>query len=710
MSVVLRQPTLQVPEPLRPLVDLAFNLRWSWEDATQELFRRIDPAGWESLGDPVRLLGALPASRLEALVADEEFVAKLREVHAGLEDYLSAPSWFQGRGGTMLRSVAYFSPEFGLTEGLPQYSGGLGVLAGDHLKAASGLGVPLVAVGLLYRSGYFRQRLEYHGWQREAYPSLDPEEMALRLVDGVRVDIELADVPVVAQVWKAEVGRVPLYLLDTDVPYNDEHARRVTDALYSGDVDHRIRQEIFLGMGGVRALEALGESPNVFHSNEGHAGFLALERLGRLIVGEGLSFDEAVERVRVGTVFTTHTPVAAGIDRFPRPLMERYFGRWTERCGIPFDTLMALGQAPGEGRDAAFNMAYMALRLSARANGVSMLHGQVSRSMFAPLWPGRSADEVPISSVTNGVHGRSWVSPEMHGLLQRYVSPKWAEADSWEGIDETPDEELWAVRAAGRQRLVSFVRRRLAATPGAGGSAISPDWVEGVMDPNALTIGFARRFAAYKRATLLMQHPERLKALLNTPDRPVQIIFSGKAHPADEQGKHMIRELVEFARDPQVRARMAFIEDFDIGVARMLYQGSDVWLNNPWRPLEACGTSGQKAALNAVLNCSILDGWWAEMYEPAVGWAIPSAEDVGDPTERNRRESQSLLDIVEHELIPLFYERDASGLPRRWLRRMKNALRLLGPRVNAHRMVREYVERMYEPALALERPVPAPGA
>ncbi|MGH9000443.1 MAG: alpha-glucan family phosphorylase [Acidimicrobiia bacterium] len=692
----------RLPEPLAPLHSLAFNLRWSWDERTRDLFRWLDPAGWEASGhDPVALLGIVARERLLAMTKDPGFMSFMTSVHEELVRYTERHRWFQGRKGSPLRSVAYFSPEFGITEALPQYSGGLGVLAGDHLKASSGLGIPLVGVSLFYRQGYFRQALNADGWQQERYPRLDPHAMALELADGVRISVEMAGVPVVAQVWKAMVGRVALYLLDVDVDENDGDGRRITDRLYGGDVEHRIRQEILLGIGGVRALAAVGEQPQVFHTNEGHAGFLGLERARRLVAEEGLSFDEAIESVRAGTIFTTHTPVPAGIDRFPKEMMERYFRRFAEECKVSFADLMALGREPGAAPDAPFNMAVMGLRLASASNGVSKLHAAVSRRMFSGLWPGVPEGEAPIGGVTNGVHARTWVAPEMDELLNRYVLPEWNEADEtrWAHIDDANDDEVWRVREVGRARLTSFVRDRLRTAALARGLSESDvAWCGEVLDPGVLTIGFARRFAAYKRATLLLSQPDRLRALLTAHETPVQLVFAGKAHPADDIGKEMIRRIVQFSRDPAIRHRMAFVEDYDFVVARALYQGCDVWINTPRRPLEACGTSGMKAALNGALNCSIADGWWDEMFDGENGWAISSAETYEDLAQRDEVEAGSLFDLLERQIVPLYYERYGGPVPRRWVRRVKASLRSLGPRVSASRMVRDYVEQMYEPA------------
>ena len=690
----------KLPEALAPLHDLAMNLRWSWDEETRDLFRWVDPDQWEVTGhDPVRLLGLVRRERLESLAKDSAFLAFMNEVSDDLKRYMGSDRWFQNRTDSPLRHIAYFSPEFGIAEALPQYSGGLGVLAGDHLKAASGLGIPLVGVGLLYRQGYFRQELNAEGWQQERYPVLDPHAMALNRSDA-RVVVDLAGVPLHADVWHAHVGRIVLYLLDADVEENSPEGRLVTDRLYGGEKEHRIRQEILLGVGGVRALQAVGEDTQVFHTNEGHAGFLGLERIRQLITQDGLTFTEAIEAVRAGTVFTTHTPVPAGIDEFPRDLIERYFKGWTEECGVTMDELMALGHEPGADPTAPFNMAVMGLRLAGLSNGVAKLHGATSRRMFQKLWPDVPVDEVPITSVTNGVHANTWIAPEMADLLTRYITPAWYEAGEadWERVDDIRDDELWRAREQGRDKLVAFVRQRMRTSLlHRGVSASDAAWADEILDPRILTIGFARRFATYKRADLLLSQPDRLKALLLSPDRPIQIVFAGKAHPADDAGKEMIRRIVEFSRDPEVRHRFAFVEDYDIAVARMLYQGSDVWLNNPRRPQEACGTSGEKAALNGALNCSILDGWWDEMFNGENGWAISSAESYEDLERRDAVEAASLFDLLERQIVPLYYDRFEGPVPRRWVRKVKASLRSLGPQVVASRMVRDYVEQLYEP-------------
>jgi len=691
----------RLPEALIPLQELAFNLRWSWDEHSRDLFRLVDPQIWEqSFHDPVRLLSLVDRKRLDQLASDPAFMGVLGEVRAELHRYLESPRWFQTRAPGALRAVAYFSPEFGIAEALPQYSGGLGVLAGDHLKAASSLGLPLTGVGLMYRMGYFRQHLNAEGWQEERYPLLDPHSMALSLVDTPPVVVDLGGTPLHAQVWLAQVGRVQLYMLDADIEANDGDTRAVTDRLYGGGAEHRIRQEILLGIGGVRALEQIGTPTQIFHSNEGHAGFLGLERIRTLMTRGGLTWDEAIESVRSTTLFTTHTPVPAGIDRFPRELIVKYFSGWAEECGVSIEDLMRLGHFPGEDPGAPFNMAVMGLRLAGMSNGVSKLHGATSREMFQQLWPAVPVDEIPIGSVTNGVHGRTWVSSEMNDLYSKYVSPAWDEAgtEDWDRIDDARDDEVWRVREQGREALVDFVRARLRRSLLEQG--VSPSdaaWTDEVLDPRFLIIGFSRRFATYKRGTLLLSQPERLRALLLDEQRPVQLVFAGKAHPADDLGKDMISQIVRFSRDPSVRHRIVFVEDYDIAVGRMLYQGSDVWLNTPRRPMEASGTSGEKAALNGALNLSILDGWWDEMFAQDNGWAITSAEASADVSHRDEVEANSLFEILERQIVPLYYDRRGGRFSREWVQRVKAAVRSLGPQVQASRMVRDYATQLYEP-------------
>ena len=700
---------LALPAPLAPLGELVLNLRWSWHHDALDLFASVDPAIWEAVEhDPVRLLGEVSPERLAELASDEVFLARVAAAHADLQDYLQTPRWYQTLTDAP-RAIAYFSPEFGITEVLPQYSGGLGILAGDHLKAASDLGVPIIGVGLLYRAGYFKQSLNAEGWQQERYPPLDPHGLPLTLLADaagapVRVDVGMPDGRTLhAQVWRAQVGRVPLLLLDSDVEDNDLEFRDVTDRLYGGGSDHRLHQEMLLGIGGVRALRAWTAAtgdpePEVFHTNEGHAGFLGVERV-RELVAVGLSYDEATEAVRAGTVFTTHTPVPAGIDRFPRELISRHFGPGTEweRGGLPVDRVLALGAEEDPGM---FNMAHMGLRMAQRRNGVAQLHGVVSRGMFNGLWPGFDAAEVPISSITNGVHAPTWVSREVFALAEREVGPGLTtEASGWEGIAQVADTSIWATRRALRLRLVEEVRRRLHASWLQRGATESElGWTATAFDPDVLTIGFARRVPSYKRLTLMMRDPERLTAMLLDPERPVQLVIAGKSHPADDGGKELIQQIVRFADDRGVRHRIAFLPDYDIGMARYLYGGCDVWLNNPLRPLEACGTSGMKSALNGGLNLSILDGWWDEMYDGENGWAIPTADGVSDPERRDDLESAAFYELVEKQVRTRFYDVDDSGVPQRWVDMVRHTLQTLGPKVLASRMVRDYVQQLYAPA------------
>ena len=708
-----------LPEELAGLADLAGNLRWAWDQPTQELFRWADPALFVEVGrNPVALLGRLPPERIQALISDGTFIARMEEARADLDRYMTGRRWAQTQKPRPPR-VAYFSPEFGITHVMQTYSGGLGVLAGDHLKAASDLGLDMVGVGLLYRHGYFRQYLDTDGWQQERYPDLNPHTLPLKRLerDGTPATIEvlLAGNTVQCQVWKAQVGRVPLLLLDTDLPGNSPEDRVVTDKLYGGDVEHRLRQEIVLGIGGRRAVDLaieLGEvdwEPELFHSNEGHAGFLQLERIRRL-VQSGLDMDEAVESARAAVLFTTHTPVPAGIDVFPRHLMERYFTEFARDCGIDMDRLMAIGQADPTQHDGTFNMAVMGLGLSARANGVSQLHGEVSRAMFARLWPDLTSEEVPITSVTNGVHAATWIGPEMTAVYNRHLAPDWPDNPvSWRRVGELGDDVIWRARGRARERLVQRLRRWVRDQNERRGGAGDLSWTAEVFDPDALTIGFARRFAEYKRGNLLLRQPERLRAMLLSTDRPVQFVFAGKAHPHDEVGKDIIRQLVRFSADPDLRTRFVFVEDYDMDLARVLYQGVDVWLNNPRRPYEACGTSGEKAVLNGALHCSTLDGWWDEMYDGENGFAIGSAEEHHDIHQQDAADAQSLFDLLEHRLVPMFYERVEGPLPRRWLARVRRSLETLGPRVLATRMVREYVSDLYVPVAVRAQRLSADG-
>ncbi len=745
----LRRFTVQavLPEPLTALSELAMNLRWSWHEPTREVIAAADPEVWEQVRhDPIRLLGEISSERLDQLGTDPEFLARLDHAAADLSIYITEPRWYQilaattaesgpdpagasaeaaagfDHGDGLPKSIAYFSPEFGITAAMPQYSGGLGVLAGDHLKAASDLGVPIIGIGLLYRRGYFRQTLSADGWQIEDYPLIDPYALPLSLLRDengapVRVRVGLPGGRVLAaQVWRAQVGRVPLLLLDSDIEDNGPGEREVTDKLYGGGTEHRLLQEMLLGIGGVRAIRAYSKitgtpDPAIFHTNEGHAGFLGLERIRELTEERGLSFDTALEAVRSGTIFTTHTPVPAGIDRFPRELIMQYLGGDNASPGTPIERILELGAETYEGGSPdLFNMAVMGLRLAQRANGVSKLHGRVSREMFAGLWPGFDPDEVPIGWITNGVHAPTWLRPVVAGVLAAHTQltgePGGAEAEGGRtgtpvgvGWEQVGDGSLWDLRCGLRAALVGDVRRRLRQSwRQRGASDAELGWASSVLDPNVLTVGFARRVPSYKRLTLMLRDPDRLKQLLLHPTRPIQIVVAGKSHPADDSGKALVRDLVRFADDPEVRHRIVFLPNYDMGMAQTLYPGCDVWLNNPIRLLEASGTSGMKAALNGCLNLSILDGWWDELYDGQNGWAIPSASGVDDAERRDDLEAAALYDLLEHSIAPQFYNRDASGLPVHWLAMVRHTLRTLGPRVGADRMVRDYVHELYAPA------------
>jgi starch phosphorylase len=714
------------PDELSALGDIVANLRWSWHADSLDLFESVDPEMWRACGrDPGRMLGELSAERFAQLAHDRKFLRRLEDVAEDLNDYLTQPRWYQreaarlaaGDGESSLPScIAYFSPEFGITEVLPQYSGGLGILAGDHLKAASDLGVPIIGVGLLYGSGYFRQSLSRDGWQLEHYPALDPQGLpitALETKDGTpaRVAIALPEGRTLhAQIWVAQVGRVPLLLLDSDIEENDVDARQVTDRLYGGGKEHRLEQELLLGIGGVRAIRAYcaatgTDEPTVFHTNEGHAGFLGVERIRELVEGEGLDFDAALQAVRAGTVFTTHTPVPAGIDRFDRSLVAAHL---TGMTALPAERILELG---AEEDPAIFNMAHMGLRLGQRANGVSLLHGEVSRQMFSNLWPGFDTSEVPISSVTNGVHAPTWMAREVLELdFHEDGASDLVDGPEWTAIDRVSDSELWRLRGLLRARLVEEIRRRLhESARQRGWSQAELGWTASAFDPDVLTIGFARRVPSYKRLTLMLRDPDRLRARLLDPERPVQIVIAGKSHPADDGGKQLIAQMVRFADDPAVRHRITFLPDYDIGMARYLYWGVDVWLNNPLRPLEACGTSGMKAALNGALNLSVRDGWWDEWFDGDNGWAIPSAEGITDPDRRDELEAAALYDLIENNVAPRFYDRNADGVPTRWVQMVRHTLKTLGPKVLADRMVAEYVRRLYVPAAASSQHMAADG-
>ncbi|MET0897701.1 MAG: alpha-glucan family phosphorylase [Mycobacterium sp.] len=708
-----------LPERLSALGQLSVNLRWSWDTATQELFATIDQELWKQhRSDPVALLGAVTPARLDELARDETFLARLDALAADLENYLSRPLWYQqelDHGEATPVGIAYFSMEFGVAEVLPNYSGGLGILAGDHLKSASDLGLPLIAVGLYYRSGYFRQSLTSDGWQHETYPSLDPVGLPLRLLtepDGTPVLVSLAlpeGAQLHARIWIAQVGRVPLLLLDSDIPDNEHDLRSTTDRLYGGDQEHRIKQEILAGIGGVRAIRAYTRiaglpAPEVFHMNEGHAGFLGAERIREYITESELDFATALTVVRASTVFTTHTPVPAGIDRFPMEMVRRYFADDVAAPLLPEVPLEQILDFGAEDDPAKFNMAHMGLRLAQRHNGVSLLHGQVSREMFNELWPGFDQREVPIGSITNGVHAPTWAAPQWLELGRELLGTddlgSLREPDTWERLQQVDPGHLWWIRGQLRGLLVDDVRARLRRSwVERGASEAELGWIAEAFDKDALTIGFARRVPTYKRLTLMLRDPARLEQLLLDEHRPVQLIVAGKSHPADDGGKALIQQVVRFADRPEVRHRIAFLPDYDMSMARLLYWGCDVWLNNPLRPLEACGTSGMKSALNGGLNLSIRDGWWDEWFDGENGWEIPTADGVDD-ARRDDLEAAALYRLLGESVTPKFYDRDGAGVPVRWVEMVRHTLQELGPKVLASRMVREYTEKYYVPAAA----------
>jgi starch phosphorylase len=685
------------------------NLRFSWHQPAWDLFAALDPQLWQATQhNPVRLLSQLGEARLAELAGQEDLVAAAAAAARDLRHYLAAPpTWFAREHAETNLRVAYFSAEFAITECLHIFSGGLGVLAGDHLKSASDLGVPLVAVGLLYREGYFDQQVDGEGRQTEAYSCGNFEELPLaleRTADGepLLVEFPFRDHHARAQVWRADVGRVALYLLDTDVTGNTEEQRRITDRLYGGDNEHRLQQEVVLGIAGMRALTALGIEPSVIHLNEGHAAFAAVERV-RAAIGEHGGFMPALARMAERVVFTTHTPVPAGHDMFPTELMERYLGGYVWEMGETWARFAALGRHDFQDETDPFNMTLLALRASSGRNGVSRLHGEVSRRMWRGVWSGLDEQSIPIGHITNGVHLATWVGAAMAALYDRHLGAEWRdEVDQvrWQRASHIMAHELWATRATQRAALVARIRRELHAQLERRG--VAADWAAEALDPDALTIVFARRFATYKRATLLLSQPDRLRRLLADDARPVQFIFAGKAHPRDEPGKEFLRQIYEFAADPAVRRRFVFVEGYDVELARFLVSGADVWLNVPRRPYEASGTSGMKAAANGGLNLSIPDGWWAEAWTEhnrlpdAPGWSIEAPQHPAEG--QDREDADALFTLLEAEVIPLFHERDERGIAMRWCERVRSALRQLVPFFNTHRMVQEYVDVAYLPA------------
>lgn len=699
----------RLPQSIARLGELSQNLWWSWTPEARRLFDSIDPTLWHlTHHNPVKLLADVRAERLEKLAQDPTFIrqysAAMRTFDAYRQD---AKTWFATTYGQLERPlIAYFSAEFGLHISIPIYSGGLGILAGDHCKEASDLGLPFCGIGFMYPQGYFRQRITSEGWQEAAYAPFNREESPIHPAltpsgDPCKITVQMGNRTVSARVWKVDVGRIVLYLIDTDVPENSPENRALSARLYGGDQEIRLCQEILLGVGGVRMLRALGLSPTVWHANEGHSSFLVLERI-REHVQQGMSHAEAVETVRQCTVFTTHTPVPAGHDVFPHHLMDRYFAGYWEQLKLTRDEFLRLGETP-ESRGQGFNMTALAIRSAGHINGVSGEHGRVSREMWQHMWPGLANDLIPIRSVTNGIHAPTWIAPDLSQLYGKYLRPDWAEQcdkrSMWQRVADIPDDELWAVRQAVKRKLMSFVRER--ARTGWINGQLQPSQVIArgtLLDPEALTIGFARRFATYKRATLLFRDLERLKALLQNQWRPVQLVFAGKAHPADEPGRYFIHEVMAFCNDHKLGGHVAFLEDYDMHMAKFLVQGVDVWLNTPRWPMEASGTSGQKAALNGVINCSVLDGWWQEGYNGANGWGIQPLPHSADQQAQDKHDAEELYRLLEQEIVPLYYQRDLDGIPRGWVQMVKECLRTVAPQFCTKRMVKEYVETMYTAA------------
>ena len=704
-----------LPKPLKDLRVVANNLFWSWHTEFVELFKRIDSGLWQECGhNPVKMLGTVSQARLEDLAENEGFVYQLQCVMEKLTESLNAPSWYDkvyDKGNKPV--IVYFSAEFGIHECLPIYAGGLGILAGDHLKSASDLGVPLVGVGILYQKGYFRQYLNTDGWQQEHFVDNDFHNMPVELFrkkskHPFTVSVQFPGRNVRAQIWRASIGRVDLYLLDTNLPANSPQDRMITQRLYAGDREMRICQEIILGIGGIKALASMGIEPDVYHMNEGHAAFMVLEQVRELRSSKNMTFEEAMEAAKSSNVFTIHTPVKAGNDEFTAELMDKYFGHYYGKLGINRKEFLGLGRVNADDDKERFKMSVLALRMSAYRNGVSQLHGEVSRKIWSCLWPDLPSEEVPIKAITNGVHAKTWISAELNSLYERYLGSNWADEavdkSVWQNVDQIPDEEFWRIHQRCKEFLVAFSRKRLRQQMQRRGAFHAElGLAEEVLDPEALTIGFARRFAMYKRGNLLLKDKERLIRLLNNTEKPVQIIFAGKAHPKDSEGKDIIRQIIHFASQGQVRRRIVFLEDYDIDIARYLVQGVDIWLNNPRRPMEASGTSGMKAAINGVLNISTLDGWWCEGYTPEGGWIIGAGEEYDDFEYQDSVESQAIFNLLENEVVPLFYTRSGERLPRHWIRRMKNSVKWCAPRFNTNRMVAEYTRKFYNPAATRRR-------
>ena len=696
-----------LPDELQPLRIIAMNMWFTWNPEANRLFQALDPNLWEDTNhNPVMLLSRLQPDRIREIMEDNALIGRVRQIERLFDNYVSnIENYSFNLERPIDYRIAYFSMEYGIAECLPIYSGGLGVLAGDHLKSASNLCFPLIGLGLLYQKGYFRQYLNIDGWQQESYPDNDFYNIPITPVgDGsggqLSFDIELADVPVKILIWKVQVGRIPLYLLDSSHPSNPESARRITAELYGGDLEMRIQQEIVLGIGGARALYLLGLWPFVYHLNEGHAAFAAFERIRQTMTIYKTSFEVAMEAVTASTVFTTHTPVPAGIDLFPQELVEKYFKKYMESLGMTVKDLLELGCASPEDKTSPFSMAVLALRLSRGVNAVSKLHCNVSKKMWRSLWPSIDDDDIPIGFVTNGVHIPSYLSKEMSDLFDRYLGEGWIEEPDntkvWSRVYTIPHDQLWTAHETRRERLVNFCRRRLIKQMvSGGGSTIDRRRVREYLNPEAMTIGFARRFAPYKRAGLIFSDLDRLLRIMSDKRRPVQFIFAGKAHPKDLVGKEIIKKVVHQSRSEGFHRNIVFIADYDINVARYLVQGCDLWLNTPKRPKEACGTSGMKAAANGVLNLSVLDGWWPEAYDGTNGWSIGGNEGYSDSDDEDIVDAEQIYDMLEYEIIPLFFDRGPDGLPHGWIEKMKNSMAKISGQFNSHRMIEQYMEEYY---------------
>ena len=713
----------KLPEPLEPLREIALNLWWTWQPDARRLFRHLDPDLWHRTNhSPLRMLQLSKQARLQEVAADEDFKREMNAFHGKLKAYMKQKdTWgkLRAKKSPLSGPVAYFSAEFGFHESFPNYSGGLGILSGDHCKSASDLDVPFIAFSLLYRHGYFRQQINKEGWQDSV--QLNQNFSHLPLTEALDADgqplfvqVEILQRTVSAKVWSLQVGRIVLYLLDTDIPENAEEDRLITAQLYGGDLEMRIKQEIVLGVGGVHALHAMKITPSVYHMNEGHSAFLSLELIRRQVADHGNDFYSALQVVASGNIFTTHTPVPAGNDAFPLDLMRKYFGSYPAKVGIDFDLFVSFGQTRKDPVE-PFSMTILALRTSRHANGVSELHGKVSQGLWKDVWSGVPEHEVPITSITNGIHTRTWMAPEFSALYDKYL-PDWeahlTDVDFWRGVYDIPDEVIWNTHQQLKKRLFEFAHERLRSQRLRLGE--SPEKLRtagALLDPEVLTIGFARRFATYKRATLLFSDPDRLLRLMNHSERPVQFVFAGKAHPKDEPGKRFIQEVYKFSRMPQFENRIVFLEDYDTYVGRRMYQGVDLWLNNPLRPLEASGTSGMKLPPNGGLNLSVLDGWWCEAFAQnrKAGWAIGEEIQDGSTEFQNEVDVASLFHILETQVVPLYYAKPDGRLPLAWIQLMRESIRSITPVFNTHRMVREYTERLYEPAAAAHSVLAASG-